>query len=154
MSEPLKEDHLIRIKSTIEPRVGQDEKTETVELMTLGDFIVGDDSYKIVYNETGTTGYAGCTTALKISKDGSRVSMMRYGKAEGAGTHLFIEKGKRNQCHYETGYGSLTLGITADEIRSELTDEGGHLRFAYLLDAGIAELVSRNLLEITVTKRI
>ena len=33
----------------------------------------------------------------------------------------------------------------------ELTEKGGTARFAYLLDADSAELVSRNRLEVTVT---
>ena len=72
-------------------------------------------------------------------------------KDGGVGTQLQIEKGKRNLCHYETGFGSMTLGVTADEIVNELTEKGGTVRFAYLLDANSADLVSRNRLEVTVT---
>ena len=77
--------------------------------------------------------------------------MLRFGKGSGAGTQLLIEKGKRNLCHYETGYGSMTLGVTADEIECGLTEKGGTAKFGYLLDANRAELVSRNRLEVTVT---
>ena len=108
-------------------------------------------SYYITYKETETTGYEGCTTTLKIAVDGSRVVMLRFGKNGGVGTQLQIEKGKRNLCHYETGFGSMTLGVTADEIVNELTEKGGTVRFAYLLDANSADLVSRNRLEVTVT---
>ena len=108
-------------------------------------------SYYITYKETETTGYEGCTTTLKIAADGSRVAMLRFGKGGGAGTQLLIEKGKRNLCHYETGYGSMTLGVTADEIECGLTEKGGTAKFGYLLDANSAELVSRNRLEVTVT---
>lgn len=156
MSKPLKEDYVIRIKSRIEQRAGEgpaeDEKAEFVELMTRGDLVLRNGSYYITYQETETTGYDGCTTTLKIAADGSRVAMLRFGKAAGAGTQLLIEKGKRNLCHYETGYGSMTLGVMADEILCELTEDGGTVRFAYLLDAGTNELVSRNRLEVTVTK--
>ena len=37
----------------------------------------------------------------------------------------------------------MTLGVTADEIDRQLTEKGGTARFAYLLDADSAELVSR-----------
>ena len=77
--------------------------------------------------------------------------MLRFGKGGGAGTQLLIEKGRRNLCHYETGYGSMTLGVTADEIHCQLTEKGGVVRFGYLLDANSADLVSRNRLEVTVT---
>ena len=52
-------------------------------------------------------------------------------------------------CHYETGHGSLSLGVAADEIRSRLSDEGGTVRFSYLLDMDTAA-VSRNIVKITV----
>ena len=143
MSKPLKEDYIIRIKSRIEQHIDEpmedEEKEEFVELMTRGQFVQKGGSYYITYKETETTGYEGCTTTLKIAVDGSRVVMLRFGK------------GKRNLCHYETGFGSMTLGVTADEIVNELTEKGGTVRFAYLLDANSADLVSRNRLEVTVT---
>ena len=146
MSKPLKEDYIIRIKSRIEQHVKepveQEEKEEFVELMTRGQFVQKGGSYYITYKETETTGYEGCS---------SRVAMLRFGKGGGAGTQLLIEKGKRNLCHYETGYGSMTLGVTADEIECGLTEKGGTAKFGYLLDANSAELVSRNRLEVTVT---
>ena len=116
-----------------------------------GSFVLKGGSYYVTYRETETTGYEGCTTTLKIAADGSRVAMLRFGKGGGAGTQLLIEKGRRNLCHYETGFGSMTLGVTADEIDCQLTEKGGTARFAYLLDADSAELVSRNRLEVTVT---
>ena len=151
----MKEDYIIRIKSRIEQRMDEtaaaEENEEFVELMTRGSFVLKGGSYYITYKETETTGYEGCTTTLKIAADSSRVAMLRFGKSGGAGTQLMIEKGKRNLCHYETGFGSMTLGVTADEIVNELTEKGGTVRFAYLLDANSADLVSRNRLEVTVT---
>ena len=143
----MEEKYLITIKGTMEQRGD----TDTVELMTRGSLVHKDGAYYIVYKETEATGYEGCTTTLKIAVDGSRVVMLRFGKNGGVGTQLQIEKGKRNLCHYETGFGSMTLGVTADEIVNELTEKGGTVRFAYLLDANSADLVSRNRLEVTVT---
>ena len=151
----MKEDYIIRIKSRIEQRMDEtaaaEENEEFVELMTRGSFVLKGGSYYITYKETETTGYEGCTTTLKIAADSSRVAMLRFGKSGGAGTQLMIEKGKRNLCHYETGFGSMTLGVTADEIHCQLTEKGGVVRFGYLLDANSADLVSRNRLEVTVT---
>lgn len=139
----LKENYLIRIKSSVE----QGGPPETVELATKGSFVRKNGSFFITYRETEATGYAGCTTTLKVAEDGSRVAMLRFGEAQ---TQLIIEKGKRNVCHYETGYGSITLGVTADEIRHELTDKGGRVRFSYVLDADGPELMSKSSLDISV----
>lgn len=141
--QALKENYIIRIKSRIE----QDGEPQTIELMTRGSFVLRNGSFYISYKETEATGYEGCVTTLKLAADGSRVAMMRFGQAS---TQLVIEKARRNLCHYETGYGSMTLGVTADEIKCGLTEHGGSARFSYLLDTDNAGTMSRNALEITV----
>jgi uncharacterized beta-barrel protein YwiB (DUF1934 family) len=138
------EDYLIRIKSSVE----QGDAPETIELTTRGSFLRKNGSFFITYKETEATGYDGSTTTLKVAEDASQVAMLRYGRAN---TQLLIEKGRRNVCHYETGYGSITLGVTADEILSELTEKGGRVRFSYMLDADSAELVSKSSLDVSVT---
>ena len=137
MSKPPEEDYIIRIKSRIEQRLdepaAEEEKEEFVELMTRGSFVLKGGSYYVTYRETETTGYEGCTTTLKIAVDGSRVVMLRFGKNGGVGTQLQIEKGKRNLCHYETGFGSMTW---RDRRRDrERTDREGRHR-AVCLSAG------------------
>ena len=144
MSKALKENYIIRIKSRIE----QDGETEQVELMTRGSFTMRDGSYYITYRETETTGYEGDVTPLKIAADSSRVAMRRLGPQA---SQLVIEKGRRNLGHYETGYGSVTLGVTADGIECGLTPKGGAARFSYLLDGDVSTLISKNSLEVTVT---
>lgn len=141
-SRVLTENCLIVLRSTIE----QDGETDHMELMTRGSFVHRNDSFFISYNETITSGYEGCSTTVKI--DGERkVSMMRYGTAP---SQLVIECGRRHVCHYETGHGALSLGVCADEIRSDLSINGGTVRFSYLLDVNAAH-ISRNIVEITVT---
>ena len=140
----LKENCIIRIKSSVE----QEGRTESVELMTRGAYVQRGGSFFITYQETETTGYEGSTTVLRIAQDATRVTMLRYGKAS---AQLVIEKGRRNVCHYETGYGAITLGVTADEICSELTEKGGHVRFSYVLDMDSAEMLSKSSLDITVS---
>lgn len=140
----LKENCMIRLTSRIE----QDGEPTDIELMTRGNLSHRGNSYYITYQETETTGYAGCTTTLKVAEDESRVAMLRFGPAN---SQLIIERGKRNLCHYETGYGSLTLGVTAEDIRSTLTDTGGHLAFSYVLDADGTGLLSKSHLDVTVS---
>ena len=151
MSKPLKEDYIIRIKSRIEQRLdepaAEEEKEEFVELMTRGSFTKKNGSYYISYKETQTIGFEGCTTTIKIAEDGSRVALLRFGRAN---SQLLIERDRRNLCHYETEVGSLTLGVTGDGIDCQLTEKGGSASFSYLLDADDARIVSRNTLEMTV----
>ena len=117
------EKFLITIKGTMEQRGDSD----TVELMTRGNLVHKENAYYIVYKETETTGYAGCTTTVKVAEDARRVSMTRFGKNH---SQLIIEKGTRHLCHYETGYGAVSLGVAADTIEHALTEQGGRLRFS------------------------
>lgn len=73
--------------------------------------------------------------------------MTRFGKVP---SQLVIEKGVRHICHYETGFGSVSLGVAADVIELDLTDAGGQLQFSYTLDSGGENFISRNLVDITV----
>lgn len=153
MSKPLKEDYIIRIKSRIEQHIDEpmedEEKEEFVELMTRGQFVQKGSSYYITYKETETTGYEGCTTTVKVAEDARKVSMLRFGKQS---SQLIIEKGTRHLCHYETGYGSVSLGVAADVIEQRLDENGGSLKFSYTLDSGAESFISRNLVDITVDK--
>lgn len=143
--KPIEENFLITIKGTME----QNGDSETIELMTRGNFVLRGGSYFIVYAETEATGYAGCTTTVRVTQDARLVTMTRFGKNA---SQLVIEKGIRHLSHYETGYGSITLGVAADEIEHELTADGGRLRFSYTLDSGAETLISRNSVLITVER--
>ena len=139
----MEERFLITIKGTMEQRGDSD----TVELMTRGNLVHKENAYYIVYKETETTGYAGCTTTVKVAEDARRVSMTRFGKNH---SQLIIEKGTRHLCHYETGYGAVSLGVAADAIEHALTEQGGRLQFSYTLDSGAENFISRNLVDIAV----
>ena len=141
----MEEKYLITIKGTMEQRGD----TDTVELMTHGSLVHKDRAYYIVYKETETTGYEGCTTTVKVAEDASKVSMLRFGKQT---SQLVVEKGTRHLCHYETAYGAISLGVSADEIEHRLDENGGRLKFSYTLDSGAESFISRNLVDIKVDK--
>lgn len=141
----MNEDFLIRIDGRME----QGGESDQVELMTRGSFVRRGGSFFITYKESEATGYSGCTTTVKVAEDAGKVAMLRFGPAA---SQLIIEKGTRHLCHYETGYGSMTLGVAADEIESRLSDEGGQVKFSYTLDADQDTVLSRNLVTITVKR--
>ncbi|MEG0769945.1 MAG: DUF1934 domain-containing protein [Ruthenibacterium sp.] len=137
----MKEDYLITIHGVME----QGGQKDSIKLMTRGSFVKRNGTFFISYNETEATGYKGCFTTVKV--DGARkVSMLRFGPAP---SELVIEKGCRHVCHYDTGEGALSLGVSADEIQLKLTNCGGSLKFSYMLDVD-AESISRNTVNITV----
>ena len=145
MSKATNENYIIRIKSYIDQFDSEgntkEEDRDHIELMTRGNLVKKGESFYITYKETQTIGFEGCTTTIKIAEDGSRVALLRFGRAN---SQLLIERERRNLCHYETEVGSLTLGVTGDGIDCNLTEKGGSAVFSYLLDADDARLVSRN----------
>lgn len=141
----MSEDFLIQIVGSME----QDGGNDRVQLMTRGSLVEKNGSFFISYKESETTGFAGCTTTVKLDKDLQKVSMLRFGPAA---SQLVVEKGRRHLCHYDTGQGALTLGVAADEIESQLTPEGGTLHFSYTLDTDQNSIISKNLVEIDVRR--
>ncbi|NLW78345.1 MAG: DUF1934 domain-containing protein [Ruminococcaceae bacterium] len=137
----MNENYLINIEGTME----QEGDMDTVRLMTRGSFVQHEGRFFISYRETEATGYEGNTTTVTV-EDAHKVSMTRTGNAP---SELVIERGKRHVCHYDHGYGVLSLGVAADEIENGLGAHGGNLSFSYTLDSGNAHL-SHNQVKITV----
>ena len=67
----------------------------------------------------------------------------------GDNTRLILENGKRHLCQYDTGFGSMTVGVFTESLHSKLTDEGGSVDISYTLDVN-SNLSSFNELHITV----
>ena len=137
----LSEDYVIKI----EGKQNADEDENTVSLSTRGRFYHKNGNYYIVYKETEVTGYEGSTTTVKVEGE-QKVSMLRHG--EYAST-MVVEKGKRHSSQYETGEGSLMLGVSAIAIKNKLTPRGGEISFSYDLDINSVD-VSTNHIKITV----
>lgn len=126
-----------------------DGDSESMELVTTGQFRHKGSRYYILYEESDATGYAGCRITLIYDPARQQVTMNRHGAAE---SQLIIEVGKRHQCNYDTGCGSLILGVNGSGIESTLGDTGGQLTFRYSLDVN-ATLISENTVQVTVECR-
>lgn len=137
----MKENFLINIIGEMD----QQGEKDTVNLLTRGSFQKRNGRFYITYKESEATGYEGNTTTVRV-EDENKVSMLRYGPSP---SQLIIERGKRHVCHYDSGYGSLSLGVAADEIQNHLTEEGGDVTFSYTLDTGSSQ-ISYNKVKITV----
>ena len=131
----MKKDVMITIKGIQR----SDGENDVVELFTMGRFYRKNGSYYISYDESEATGFEGAKTTLKVEQN-DRVTMFRSGSMR---SQLIIERGVRHQCNYDTGYGSITIGVLGDKIESSLTDEGGDIAFQYSLDVNTS-LASEN----------
>lgn len=117
-----------------------DDDKDVVELMTVGRFYRKNGSFYISYDESEATGFEGSKTTLKVEQDSGRVTMLRSGASK---SQLIIEQGMRHQCHYDTGGGSMIMGVSGARVISNLCDDGGELDFKYTLDFN-ASMASEN----------
>ena len=127
----MKKDVLIKITGIQKA----DGDSDRVELLTTGSYYKKNDSYFILYDESEATGFDGSHTILKYDEAQRRVTMTRSGATR---SQLIIEEGRRHQCNYDTGYGSLIIGVSCDRLTSHLTEEGGEIAFGYSLDINAA----------------
>ena len=140
----MKKDVLIEIKGVYR----QDGDEDAVELFTTGSYYRRGSRYYIAYEESEATGFEGSHTVLKV-EGGNRVTVTRTGRTH---SQLIVEQGVRHQCHYDTGFGSMTIGVSGDRVDCSLTDEGGRLEFAYSLDVNTL-LASENSISVTVREQ-
>ncbi len=68
------------------------------------------------------------TSVLKVEP--GKLTMIRAGSA----TRLILEQGRRHLCVYDTGYGTLSVGVFTSELSSSLGRKGGKLHVKYTLD--------------------
>lgn len=118
---------------------------ETTELFTQGLFYKQNNKYYIAYDDSETTGFENSKTTLKVEGE-EKITLIRSGESK---SHLIIENGQRNIGHYGTVMGDLIIGVSARQIKSDLTDNGGNLFFSYSLDVN-SSLVSENEVYVTV----
>ncbi len=120
----MKEDYLV----TIVTRQEIDGERELLEVTTHGHLEGEGDSYILIYTEQEEDGTES-TTKLQVEK--GTVTVNREGSIA---TYMVIEKEVRNLSHHVTPYGSFSMGVCGAEIKSDMTEEGGKLRFSYATD--------------------
>ena len=140
-TKDIKKDVLITIKGT--QKVGNEK--DVIEMMTTGRFYRKNQLYYISSEETEATGSEGCRTTLKVGPH-DKVTMTRFGPSR---SQLIVEQGVRHQCQYDTGYGSMTIGVMGNHFDSTLSEQGGHLSFGYTLDIE-ATVATENTVSITI----
>ena len=117
---------IISIKGEERNLYGEDDK---IEFITEGNYYERNGKSYLSYKETEMSGFGNTTTTLKI--DGDTVSMTRFGNIN---THMVFSPGKRHLSHYETPYGSFTIGVIPDEVAIDMTDGAGNINISYNLE--------------------
>ncbi len=141
----MKENFLITVTGT---QIVDGDK-ETIKLTTAGDFTFDGNKYYIKYREYDNENpnvYFDNTVEVQ---DNDIVTVIRKGVTN---SRLTLERGRRHQCHYNTMFGDLMVGVFANMIENNLSEKGGVLQASYTLDFN-AGLVSKNEIYIKVTEK-
>lgn len=119
-------------------------ESDTIELVTEGNFYKKGNTFYVTYNETELSGMDGTTTTLKINDE--VVILMRFGSNR---SKMVFKKNKRHQADYFTPYGKVLLGVEPSDLYVNMNENGGELVIKYALDLN-NEVVSNNELHLKV----
>ena len=120
--------------------------TDESELFTKGEFRLHKGSFFIDYDESEATGYEGSHVQMRI--DDKMMTLTRTGKTFSS---LIFENKTRHFCHYGTEFGDCMVGITTDELKPELDENGGIIHLKYTIDVN-GGLMTEN--EITINVKM
>ena len=126
-----------------------DGEKETINLRTVGDYYIENGIKYIKYKEYDNDNPDICFDSTVTLEGDNIVTVIRAGAAN---SRLTLERGRRHQCHYNTMFGDLMVGVFTSTVESTLSDKGGTLQAAYTLDFN-AGLVSKNEIFIKVTEK-
>lgn len=122
----------------------EDDEPETVEFLCEGVLEKRPEGIKISYTEpSGETD--GAKDELIITNP-EFVTLTRSGEFN---SHLLIEKNKRHTCVYETPYGSLMIGVFAQEVSAFFDGASGKIVMSYTVDSNLS-VISHNTVTIDV----
>ncbi|MBO5913316.1 MAG: DUF1934 domain-containing protein [Clostridia bacterium] len=136
------QDVVIEIKSIQEV----DGDSDSIELTTVGKMnTIGGKTY-LKYEDSAASGIEGVSCLIKVDPKENSVVMQRSGVLN---SRMYIKEGQRHICHYETGQGTLVLGVFGETVEDKLTQNGGSIYMSYTLDVNYG-MVSRNKVKINV----
>lgn len=139
----MKQEVLITLRGT---QQYEQDKPETIELMTRGVMLDRGGKYSLSYTETELTGTPGVVTTFFIPNP-QRVVLSREGPIK---SRMVFVEGVKDESLYDLGFGSLLVGICARKIEVDLHEAGGRLRIDYTVEVEQA-VTSLNSYEILVT---
>ncbi len=89
----------------------------------------GDGVYFVSYEESELTGLEGTQTCIEIGKN--YVSLQRNGAVN---TNMLFMKDRKTSSFYATPYGDMLIGIFTDNLKIDLSDDGGTISADYYID--------------------
>lgn len=104
-------------------------RNDAMSLVTEGRLSVENNEYVLSYEESQITGLDGTTTVIRASSDS--VTLIRHGSVS---TMMLFEIGKTHLTDYQTQYGSVMLGVTAQKVDVDMNESGGRIDVDYIVE--------------------
>jgi len=123
----LKKDVMITVDSKQEHPDRDD--ADVYNFVTEGTYYKEGGNYYITYTESNITGMDGTTTTLKVEPDA--VTLIRLGNVSSL---MVFQKGRRHTSEYNTEYGTIEVGVTAQKVSVDMNDLGGNINVEYIIE--------------------
>ena len=101
---------------------------DAIEVVTPGKFIIDENGFKAIYEESEISGMEGTTTTLNI-KDNIMV-LERVGSTT---TNMEFKEGVMAVSLYNTPYGVLDLNVGTEKLDININENGGEIYSKYTL---------------------
>lgn len=123
---------------SIKTSVYADDESDSIEMVTEGDYSYGGGVIHLAYDESELTGMQGTRTSFEV--EGSCVNMTRVGTVN---SHVMFHTGERHLFAYGTPEGVMTMGVETHSVVNRLGAAGGNLELHYTIDV-MGTQISRN----------
>ena len=114
---------IISVKSTsnLDPN-------EAIEVVTPGKFIIEENGFKAIYEESEISGMEGTTTTLNIQDN-----IMVLERVGSTTTNMEFKEGTMAVSLYNTPYGVLNLNVDTEKLNINVNENGGEIYSKYIL---------------------
>lgn len=103
-------------------------ENEKIEFISTGNFYKKDGTFHITYKEHSEMGMGDSRVFLKVEDD--KITMRRMGEFQ---TAMYYEVDRITEFIYRMPYGEMIIQIKTEKIENNLTEDGGSVRFSYIL---------------------
>ena len=101
---------------------------EAIEVVTPGKFIIEENGFKAIYEESEISGMEGTTTTLNIQDN-----IMVLERVGSTTTNMEFKEGTMAVSLYNTPYGVLNLNVDTEKLNIYVNENGGEIYSKYIL---------------------
>lgn len=101
---------------------------DAIEVVTPGKFVINEEGFKAIYDESEISGMDGTTTTLNIKND-----LMILERVGSTTTNMEFKEGEVAVSLYNTPYGVLDLNVDTKKLKINVDENGGEIYSKYIL---------------------